>query len=46
MKSQIKVTWCEGKAWAFYDKPKDAYEQVATLTLAGFGDAKIVWPKK
>lgn len=43
-RSRITVTWLEGRAHAFFTKPADAHERVATLRLAGF-EPSIVWPE-
>jgi hypothetical protein len=43
MKKRIKVIWCGNEAFAYYDRPQEAYEQVATLFMAGFRDARIDW---
>lgn len=42
-RQRIKVIWLNGTSWAFYDNTADAYDQCATLRMAGFSDAHIDW---
>jgi len=42
-KTRIKVVWCGGRAWAFYEHTADAYEQCRGLKMVGFADAHIDW---
>ncbi|CAB4126758.1 hypothetical protein UFOVP75_30 [uncultured Caudovirales phage] len=43
-KKRFKITWCEGRAWNWFDKVSDAREYAQGLRSVGFENVTLTYP--